>query len=148
MRKKERANIAATAHQRNYNCAQSVLMAYPELFQPDDEAIFRLASGFGGGMGRLQEACGAVTGGFMVIGLKMGSRFPDDERKEIIVRHIQEFVRRFREIHGTIKCYDLIGVDLNTEEGRAEQKSPRLREKVCEKCVMDAVNILEDIFSE
>lgn len=128
-----------------WNCAQAVVKAWPELYAGCESAALKLSFGFGGGMGRLQETCGAVTGAFMVIGLFRGSEHPDDAARDISVLEIREFRRRFNELHNSLRCIDLIRVDLNTEEGREAQKRPEVKEKTCLKCVTDSVRILEDI---
>lgn len=148
MNRESRESLAISAHQRGYNCAQSVIMGWPALMDDCEATAIKLSSGFGGGMGRLQETCGAITGAFMVIGLFRGKRFPDDEVKEATARDIQEFVRRFREKNIHVRCMDLIGVDLNTPAGREAQKMPEIRERICERCIRDAVIILEDMLKK
>ena len=64
----ERIQKAIGFFENGYNCSQSVLMAYADLYGIDQETATKIASSFGGGMGRLREVCGAVTGMFMVLG--------------------------------------------------------------------------------
>lgn len=148
MRIEEREKQALAAFRRDYNCAQSVIMGFPDLIVGNEETILKLATGFGGGMGRLQEACGALTGGFMVIGLLTGSEEPDKPRKEEVYKRIQELAAEFREQSGSINCRDLLGVDLNTPEGNEMHHSLLLREKVCEKCVARSVRLTHELLKE
>jgi C_GCAxxG_C_C family probable redox protein len=148
MRSEKREKLALSAFGREYNCAQSVVMGFPEVTGGREETVLKLAAGFGGGMGRLQEACGALTGGFMVIGLLTASEYPDKEIKEEVYRRVQELAIRFREEFGTINCRDLLGVDLNTPEGEELNHSLGLREKVCEKCVARAVSLTQTLMKE
>jgi C_GCAxxG_C_C family probable redox protein len=140
-----RSELAKEAFSQRYNCAQSVIMAFPELTDGMEEGVLKQAFGFGGGMGRLQETCGALTGAYMVIGLWKGSGTPDEERKEIINKSIQDITAGFRSEWGTTSCHDLLGLDLKTAEGQELHTSLQQREKVCEKCVISAVNYLSDL---
>jgi len=74
-----------------FNCSQSVLSAYAEHFGFDEETAMKISSGFGGGMGRMADTCGAVTGAYMVLGLKYGQNSPDQEAKEGIYAWIKDF---------------------------------------------------------
>ncbi len=141
----DRIKLASVAFNNEYNCAQSVIMAFPELLEVNQESIIKQAVGFGGGMGRLQEVCGAITGGIMVIGLHRGSGIPQKENKELVYKEVQELGNRFRVNWGTIKCSDLLGVNLRTDEGQELHTSLLQKEKICHKCVANAVAIVDDI---
>lgn len=97
-------------------------------------------------MARLGETCGAVTGGFMVIGLKHGkTKADDDAARERTYALAQELTRRFRARNGTIQCRELLGHDLSTEEGRDAVAEQNLFVTRCPKFVLDAGEILEEI---
>jgi C_GCAxxG_C_C family probable redox protein len=137
MNRKEKA---LEFHKMGYNCAQAVLLA----FYGENDPYIRIASGFGGGMGRLQKTCGAVTGAFMVIGLQQApSGLPDDETKTKIYSLVRSFDKEFIRICGTDQCSELLGEDLNSEEGRKRIKEKGLSESVCDKCISTAVALLE-----
>ena len=105
----------------DYNCAQSVLGAYAHDVGIDVNTANRIALGFGAGMGRLQNTCGAITGAFMVLGLKYGrDNSNDDEIKERLIHIIQQLSKDFIDIHGSINCGDLLGCNINTDQGMAE----------------------------
>ena len=114
-----------------FSCSQAIVAAYGPSVGLDRDTALKIASGFGGGMlfseqqlclhnmGRLAETCGAVTGAFMVLGLKFGSAASDRESKEAVCTRVREFAERFKAIHGSLLCRDLLGCDLNTSEGLA-----------------------------
>lgn len=107
---------------------------------------FRIACGFGGGCARLGLTCGAVTGAFMVIGLKYGKAKADDnDAKEKTYAVVQEFSERFVERNKSLNCTELLGCDLGTSEGRVKVKEQNLLVTVCEKVVRDAAEILEEV---
>ncbi|MFC2123590.1 C-GCAxxG-C-C family protein [Bacteroidota bacterium] len=131
-----------------FNCAQSVQSSFSEELGLDRDLALKLSYGFGGGMGKLQETCGAVTGAFMALGLKHGMTEVDPEVKEANYAKVKEFTQRFEEIHGSIKCIDLVETDLNTKEGAAYFKENDLLNEVCAKCVGDAVRIVEEMLGK
>jgi len=131
------------------NCAQSVLTAFSRDLDLDNDLALSVAAGFGAGMGRLQETCGAVTGAFMVFGIYNGKKYNDTlSRKERTYSMIQDFNRKFTEIHGTTSCRKILGCDLKTDEGRKYARDNKLFELICEKCVSDSVKITEQLISE
>lgn len=129
------------------NCAQAVLGSFGDETGLDGDAARRVAAGFGGGMGRLQRTCGAVTGAFMVLGF-FGRGLPDAERKEWVFDAVQRFDARFRALHGTVECRSLLGCDLRSAEGRRRIEAESLLERVCEPCVTDAVSLVEELARE
>lgn len=141
-----RSEKALRFYSEGFNCAQSVIVSFADIMHIDEETALRLASGFGGGMGRMQGTCGAVTGAFMVIGYLRGKyKQGDDEAKEITNQLIQEFSKQFVEINGTINCKALINFDLNTLEGREQANKADVFNKKCSLFVKEAVKLLEKI---
>jgi C_GCAxxG_C_C family probable redox protein len=131
------------------NCSQAVFSAYSEKLGFDEKLALSVACGFGGGMGRLQETCGAVTGAYMAIGVYACKKYTDNkDRKEMSYAMIQEFSRKFKEIHSTTDCIDLLGVDLKTQEGNRMAREKNLFGTTCEKCISDSVRIVNDITSQ
>jgi C_GCAxxG_C_C family probable redox protein len=141
-----RADTALSCFAEGFNCSQAVLSAYAGHFGFDGQSALRLASGFGGGMGRMAGTCGAVTGAFMVLGLKYGRASPSQEAKETIYERIREFADRFKARNGSLTCKDLLGCDISTVEGLELAKS--LFATTCPKFVRDAVEILEEMLAE
>lgn len=129
-----------------FNCAQSVFMPFAADGGLDQAAAAKVASSFGAGMARLQETCGAVTGGFMAIGLRGGfSKSDDQAARDLALRQSKELAARFKEKFGTLKCKDLLGCDLNTDEGQRLHKERNDREEICLKCVKFAASVVEEI---
>jgi C_GCAxxG_C_C family probable redox protein len=142
----KRIDIAEDLFSQGFNCAQSVFAAYASSVGIKTEDALRIATGFGAGLGRQQEVCGAVTGACMAIGAKHGMVDPGTlETKEQTYALVNEFVRKFRELHGAILCFDLLGCDMRTEEGRNTIASKKLHSTVCVPCVRNACAILEEI---
>jgi C_GCAxxG_C_C family probable redox protein len=128
------------------NCAQAVVTAYAETLKIDHQLALSISCAFGGGMGRLQETCGAVTGSYMVLGANICRQYSDNkERKEITYALVQEFSKRFKEKHGSTDCIDLLGADLNTAEGQQVVRDKDLHRVVCDSCIVDAVNIVNEL---
>lgn len=128
------------------NCAQAVLTAYASELKIDDHTALSVSCGFGGGMGRLQETCGAATGSFMVMGIYNSNRYSDNkDRKDKTYAMVQEFSKRFVERHGTLKCRELMNCDLNTPEGQQYVRDNNLHEMVCEKCIAGSIRIMGEI---
>jgi len=141
-----REDKAKTSHQSGLNCAQSVLTAYTEDLNFDKNLALSISCGFGGGMGRLQETCGAVTGAFMVLSIYNCKKYTNNmNRKDKTYSMVQKFAEIFKSIHGATDCKSLIKVDLKTEEGNRFAKENKLFDTVCEKCIIDAVKIVDKL---
>jgi C_GCAxxG_C_C family probable redox protein len=140
---------AAATFSEGFNCAQAVFSAFAPSHGIGKREALKIASGFGAGMARLQEVCGAVTGAFMVIGAADGEEVATDHTaRKKTYEDMRTLDRRFRKIHGSILCRDLIGVDMNTEEGQRTIKDRDLFNTVCAKCVRDAAEIVEKLVSQ
>jgi C_GCAxxG_C_C family probable redox protein len=144
---KSRSDEAIEKFQESFNCAQSVLYPFCGDVKLDKNMALKLSCGFGGGMGRKEEVCGAVSGGIMVLGLTYG-RGEKDSRlaTEKTYACTRELMERFREKHGAYTCRQLLGgCELTSEEGRQHFRDNDLAEKVCRRCVGSAAEIVEDI---
>lgn len=105
-----------------------------------------MAAGFGGGMGKQQETCGAVTGAIMVLGMLKGEEVNNNEElKATTYGAVKDLTRDFVAEYNTTKCRDLIGCDLNTPEGAAKFKEEKIMETLCAGCVEKAVQIVEKL---
>ena len=139
----DKADRAVSSFKEGFNCSQSVLSNYSKLFGLNHEVSLRIAQAFGGGMARMGQTCGAVTGAFMVIGLKHGKvKAEDEEAKEKTYGIVREFVKRFKSLHGSIMCRDLLGYDLDIPEEREEAEEKQICETRCPEFVKSAVEIL------
>ena len=128
-----------------YGCSQAVLTQFCERFGMDQLTALRISSAFPAGM-QMAGICGAVTGAYMVLGLK----FADQEscrsagRKEVYDA-VAEFTRRFRERHHTLDCKELLGCNIMTPEGKETANQQNLFKTVCPKFVEDAADILQEM---
>ena len=146
VKKVNNAERAASYFKAGFNCAQSTCASCCELFNVDPELMLRVASAFGGGIGRMGETCGAVTGALMVIGLKYGMTKPEDQTAKLKTYEVaNDFVARFKARHTYIKCKELMGCDVSTPEGAKYAKDNDLHSKVCTPFLKDAVEIVETI---
>jgi C_GCAxxG_C_C family probable redox protein len=144
-----KAQKAVHTFKNGFNCSQSVLSAFSMDYGLDDALALKISCGFGAGMGRLQETCGAVTGAYMVIGLKFGkSKKNEDNLKEKTYSLVKKFSEEFEKINKSTNCCKLLNCNLNSDEGRNIFKTMNLSKNICEKCVNDAVIILEKILNE
>lgn len=133
-----------------YNCAQSVVLAFKDKFDMNEEQLTKIASSFGGGMGRLREVCGAVSGMFMIVGATDGYAEPKagDVKAEHYAR-IQELAHRFEDKNGSIVCRELLGLALKHDTPTPEVRtSEYYKKRPCEELVGIAAEILEEYFKE
>ena len=144
---KTKSDIAVEKFLAGYNCAQAVFYSFCDDLHFDKDSALRLACGFGAGMARKQEVCGAISGGIMAIGLKHGRGEGQDRTPtEETYRRVRELMSRFEARHGTCLCRTLLnGCDLNTPDGQRYFKENDLHNKICKGCVKTVVEILEEI---
>ena len=126
-----------------YNCAQSVVVAFSDLTGLDESFSAKLASSFGGGMGRMREVCGAVSGMFFVLGHLYGYDTPgDDESKMRQYTVVQELAAKFRERTGSIICREILKnppSDPNPSPRTAEYYAQR----PCARMVKEAADLMD-----
>jgi len=141
------ADAALSRFTQGFSCSQAVLSTYAERFGLNNDTALKIAAGFGGGMGRMAETCGAVTGAFAVLGLKFGSTQPGREGKEAIYAQIRDFAARFKARHGALSCRDLLGCDIGTPEGLRQATDENRFVDVCPRAVQGACAILDEMLS-
>ena len=145
-----RREIAMANFMEGYNCSQSIVLAYADMLDTDKATLLRLSSSFGGGMGRLREVCGSVSGMFMVAGLLYGYDGP--ETGQIKADHyarIQELAHRFEEKHGSIVCRELLGLSVRHDIPVPEARTTEYYQKrPCPEIIGDAAEILEKYINE
>ncbi len=142
----DKADRAVSSFKEGFNCSQSVLSTYSKLLGLNHEVALKIAQAFGEGMARMGQTCGAVTGAFMVIGLKHGKvKAEDDEAKEKSYEIVREFVKRFKSLHGSIMCKDLLGYNLDNPEEREQAEEKQICETRCPEFVQNAAEILEKL---
>ena len=130
-----------------YNCAQSVAMAFCDQTGLSEPQAARMASAFGGGIGRMREVCGAVSGMFMVLGLLYGYDDPkDDGSKKELYTEVQALADQFKADAGSIICRDILKnppSDPNPSPRTAEYYAMR----PCERMVFLAASLLDDFLA-
>jgi C_GCAxxG_C_C family probable redox protein len=137
---------AVSLFKEGFSCSQAVLAAYGEQFDLQQELALRIAGAFGGGMGRMGETCGAVTGAIMVIGLKFGCTTAGDlKARENAYAVVREFVHRFKGRNVSVLCWELLDCDIGTPEGMKRAREEGLIKKTCPKFVRDAAEILDQL---
>lgn len=135
---------AKALFREGYNCSQAVFLAFSELHGLEDKSAALIASSFGGGMGRMREVCGAVTGMFMVAGLLFG--YDDPKAKEPKAAHyalIQALADEFRAECGSIVCRDLLGGTADTGSVPTDRTAEFYKKRPCVELVGLAAHILE-----
>lgn len=146
----EKGELAEKLFREGYNCAQAVFCAFcDETGLSTDEAA-RIASSFGGGMGRLREVCGAVSGAFLVLGAVRGYSSPGDpEAKKRHYGTVREFARRFQDEFGSIVCRDLLAGVTTTAGGDPEPRTPEFyKKRPCPALIRRAAEIAEEMIGE
>jgi C_GCAxxG_C_C family probable redox protein len=146
--KMDRKDQAAQSFDGSYNCSQAVLASFAGDFNLDLETAVKLAAGFGAGMSRSCQVCGALSGAYMVIGLKFGSDPSDagnfQEQKKTYL-FVADFMDRFLERNGSLNCRELTGYDLGDPAQHAQAKQDGVFAVQCVKYVKDAVEITEEL---
>ncbi len=141
-------SVALCRFDEGFSCSQAVFSAYAEELGLDRETALKIAGAFGGGMGRMAETCGAVSGALMTIGLKYGPTNPaNSATKEKTYELVREFVARFRARNGSIVCKELLGWDISTPAGHEAAKYRGLFASLCPKYVADAADIVEEVLN-
>jgi C_GCAxxG_C_C family probable redox protein len=128
-----------------FNCAQTVFSLFAEEVGLDEKTALKIASGFGGGMA-CAETCGAVTGSYMVIGMKHGHNEPDPDKKAHTKSQIQKFNQKFRNKHGSLICKELTGFDISTPEGADAAHEAGVFQMKCPGFIKSACEIIEEEF--
>ena len=129
------------------NCAQAVVLAFHEELGMDEKTAARLASSFGGGIGRLREVCGAVSGMMMVYGMLRGyDDLKDPAAKKAHYQNVQALAAKFREENGSIVCRELL--DLRKNENSDPTPTPRdaqfFHSRSCANFVRCAARLLDE----
>ena len=126
-----------------YNCAQSMFMAYADLLGLTQEQAARLSAGFGGGIGRLRQNCGAFSAAVMLCGALEGPDGADKAKRTQVYARVQEVYRRFLEEMGTTQCGELLG--RSAEAPRPEERTAAYyASRPCAKIILQACRIIEE----
>ncbi len=133
----------------NDNCAQAVFVTVLEEKGLYFEQAPIVASGFGGGISRRGEMCGAVTGAVMAIGMLQNRKYTEPgEHRNYTYESVGEFIEKFNEVHDSPICNDLLGFDIRDPEAKKKGSDEGVFKNICPKYVIDAVKIVLEMFPE
>lgn len=140
------AQKAMNLFKDGYNCAQAVFLAFEDKYNIDRKTALMISSSFGGGMGRLREVCGAVSGMFMVAGILFGYNSPNDfEGKKRHYERIQALAKEYELINGSIICRELLGLKVRKDKPTPEKRSEEYyKKRPCAELVGIAAAIMEE----
>lgn len=135
-----RGERAEALFKEGYNCAQAVLLAFSDVTELDEKTAALISSSFGGGMGRLREVCGSLSGAFAAVGILRGYSDPKDtEKKKELYALIQEIAAEFKEENGSIICRELLGLSEKSEPVPEPRTAGYYKKRPCaELCRMSA----------
>lgn len=134
-----------------FNCAQAVFTAFSHRFGIDEDTAKRISAGLGGGVGRNREVCGAVSGAAMAIGsIKAATQGEDAKGKQENYELVREFCEKFKEIHGSIICRELLQIAANKKESATpdDRTAEYYKNRPCLKIVEDAAEIVAQMIAE
>lgn len=139
---------AAELFMQGYNCAQAVTVAFCDVTKLEPNFAARMASSFGGGMGRMREVCGAVSGMLMAAGLLYGYDTPgDDTIKKVHYARVQELAGKFREQAGSIICREILK-NPPSDPNPTPRTAEFYKTRPCARMVLLAGQILDQYMSE
>ena len=141
-----KGEIAKQNFLNGYNCAQAVALAFREETGVDESTLARATVALGGGLGRLRETCGAVSGSAVVLGLV----FPEKGKSEIYAL-VQTLAKRFKEENGSYNCGELLtgaGVHTDTSPAAEGRNAAYYKKRPCADLVASAADILADLIAD
>lgn len=149
----DRIKKAVTLFLNGYNCSQSVVVAFADMYGIDEETAKRLSAGFGGGVGRMRMICGAVSGMVILIGLEEGQTDGDDKNgKANCYSVVQKLVERSRKQNGSIICADLLdmkGCKVEKDNHVPDERNEKYYStRPCAKSVESAARIFAEYLCE
>ncbi len=141
-----KADEAVDLFNQGFICSQAVLSVFSLDYGLDRNTALRIAQGFGAGMARTDDVCGAVAGAVMVIGLQFGATHADDRAaREKTYAVINEFIREFTKRNGMVSCTALLGYNLSDPSQRTEAHESGVVPERCPGFVRDAVELVEKL---
>jgi C_GCAxxG_C_C family probable redox protein len=139
-----REEEASTYFKGICNCTQAVLKTYCTQYGLDKDKALKIATGFGGGMGGLGRTCGAVTGAYMVIGLRHGMGVNENiKAKGKTAQLVREFTNIFEKKNGSVICKELLDSEIDIPEDKENSDEDELVDRRCLGYVKNSVEILE-----
>jgi len=139
---------AVELFRQGFNCSQSVFAAFCDKFDMDEQTALRVSAGLGGGVGRMREVCGAVSGAAMVAGMKYGAvRGDDREKKSLTYKKVQEIAAEFKKTNPSIVCRELLGLSSAApmSPDAAKRTDAYYKKRPCVQIVEDAAKAVEKV---
>lgn len=133
-----------------YNCAQSVVLAFADKTGLDKDILLKIASPFGGGMGRLREVCGCVSGMNIILGIVCGYNTNNDkDKKKQLYQRVQELAKQFEKENGSIVCRELLNLKQKSDIPVPQERTNEYyKKRPCPELVESAAEILENFLNE
>lgn len=144
-----KAEDARTRFTEGFSCSQAVLASFSEELGMDKETAYKISCGFGAGIARSGNICGAVSGAILVIGMKYGKATKEDNAaREKTYALVDEFLKEYTALHGSVMCPDLLGYDMSDPAQFAEAKEKKVAARLCPGLTKDAVIVLEKVLAK
>ncbi len=148
MNYEERVQRAISYFKSGYNCSQSVVAAFADIYGFTEEQALKMSSSFGGGIGRMRQTCGAACGMFILAGLETGSTDgKDNSQKSYNYQVVQQLAQKFKEINGSIICSELLGLEKPSDDNQpqaAERTDTYYKKRPCVMMVETAARIFAE----
>ena len=140
----KRSEKAKELFKAGYNCSQAVLGVFCEEFGMDFDTALKISSSFGGGMGRMREVCGTVSGMFMAAGLAFAKTDSSPRNKKEQYKIVQELAMEFKNKNGSIICRELLqGIENSANPTPSPRTEAYYKKRPCIELVADSVEIFE-----
>lgn len=146
-----KGELAKKYFENGYNCSQSVLLAFCEDFGLDKETAMMISAPFGGGMGRLREVCGTVSGMNMILGLAKGKYSPEENNKKSqLYKDVQALADKFKKDNGSIICRELLGLRIEGKDKPIPEKRTEkyYKTRPCSELCRYAADLLEEYLNK
>ncbi len=146
-----KGELAKEYFESGYNCAQAVLLAFCDELGLEKETAIMISAPFGGGMGRLREVCGTVSGMNMALGMFFGKYEPkDNSKKAELYKTVQQLAEQFKADNGSIICRDLLGLRIEGKDKPVPEKRTEsyYKARPCSELCRYAADLLEDYISQ
>ena len=145
-----RRELAINYFKEGYNCSQAVVLAFQDVLTVDAKELCKIASPFGGGLSRMRETCGAVSGMVMVLGNIIGYDTPETgEKKHELYKNTQELLRIFEKKYGSLTCRVLLNLStLHDDPKPAPRTSDFFNKRPCQELIGGAAELLNNYLKE
>lgn len=143
----DRVEKAVSLFKKGYNCSQSVVAAFADLYGFTEEQALKMAASFGGGIGRMRQTCGAACGMFLLVGLDCGETVAENSKgKGHNYKVVQTLAERFKEENGSLVCAELLGLSSNVDSSpNPEERTDKYyKKRPCVMMVETAARIFAD----